>query len=266
MSTINFTECIQEEKIVLVKLAKGVIGEDVARLLGATLLGLLQITLEEQGNLVETQRKHLCILIDEFQVLKGVDWGALAELRKYGAAFYLATQSLEYLADMDASLLHMVIANVKQYIVFHMSAQDAQNIHADVGVEPEDIVNLDSYMCYVRLLYGNHRQPTFSMTLAPPLLGDAQQAQSIREESRQRYTVAAHDIDLHLREALISALAARSQRKQEADQQERTGTTHGYHLSQSSHEREAVPLARQHNGYRGRKSQDKREHTRQQEE
>ena len=104
------------------------------------------------------------------------------------------------------------------------------------------------------------------MTLAPPLIGDAQRAQIIREESRQRYTVAAHDIDLHLREALISALAARSQRKQEVDQQERTGTIRGHHPPQSSHESEAVPLARQHNGYRGRKSQDKREHTRLQEE
>jgi hypothetical protein len=69
-----------------------------------------------------------------------------------------------------------------------------------------------------------------------------------------------------LREALISALAARSQRKQEVDQQERTGTIRGHHPLQSSMEREAVPLARQHNGYRGRKAQDKREITRSQEE
>ncbi|GCE23230.1 type IV secretion system DNA-binding domain-containing protein [Dictyobacter kobayashii] len=250
LSTVNFTDCIQQEKIVLVKLAKGVVGEDVARLLGATLLGLLQITLEEQGNLVEQQRKRLGILIDEFQVLKGVDWGALAELRKYGAAFYLATQSLEYLADMDASLLHVVLANVKQYIVFHMSASDAEGIHAELGVESDDIVNLDTYMCYVKLLYQQHRQPTFSMKLSPPLHGDQQRAEQIRQASQNHYTVSAPLVDEQLRNAMAASLMLMPPWDDDAGQPT---------SPQLKDEKPSASLARQHHGYRGRKSEEKRE-------
>ena len=252
-STVNLTECIEQEKIVLVKLAKGVVGDDVARLLGATLLGLLQITLEEQGNLVEMQRKHLRIIIDEFQVLQGVDWGALAELRKYGAAFYLATQSLEYLADVDTSLLHVVLANVKQYIVFHMSAQDAQAIHMELGVEPEDIVNLDRYMCYVKLMYLQHRQSTFSMTLLPPRTGDMQRAEQVREASQKQYTVPADVVDGQVREALAGALLLMPSWVED-------GNRPPQNASSGTVDRERPGLlARQDKKYRGRKSEEKRE-------
>ncbi|GER88955.1 hypothetical protein KDW_31170 [Dictyobacter vulcani] len=250
ISTINFTECIEQEKIVLVKLAKGVVGEDVARLLGATLLGLLQITLEEQGNRVETQRKRLRIIIDEFQTLQGVDWGALAELRKYGAAFYLATQSLEYLSDMDASLLHVVLANVKQYIVFHMSAQDALTIHSELGVEAEDIVNLDRYMCYVKLLYQQHRQPTFSMRLLPPSAGEIQQADLIRLASQKHYTVPAYVVDAQLREALAAALMLMPAWNEDGERAVSMG---------KMDTKQSDSLARQDRKYRGRKSEDMRE-------
>jgi hypothetical protein len=252
-STVDFTDCIQREKILLVKLAKGVVGEDVARLLGATLLGLLQITLEEQGNLAEEQRKHLCILIDEFQVLKGVDWGALAELRKYGAAFYLATQSLEYLADVDTSLLHVVLANVKQYIVFHMSATDAQSIHTELGVEADDIVNLDRYMCYVKLMYQQHRQPTFSMTLSLPLPGDKRRAEQIRQASQQKYAVPVDIVDESLREALAASLMLMPQEDEDRNSVNSPVSTVEMDSAQP------IPLARQHHRYRGRKSEEKRE-------
>jgi hypothetical protein len=109
-STINFAQLIHEQKIILIKLAKGETGSDVAPLLGATLLGLVQVTLEEQGMMAEQDRVRLPIIIDEFQTLEGTDYGALAELRKYGATFFLATQSFEYLRAFNRGLLATVFA------------------------------------------------------------------------------------------------------------------------------------------------------------
>jgi energy-coupling factor transporter ATP-binding protein EcfA2 len=206
-STLNFSTLIREQKIVLVKLAKGVVGEDVAALLGATLLGLLQTTLEEQGALSEQERIKLLIILDEFQVLAGVDYGALAELRKYGATFALATQSLEYLHKRDPVLLPTVLANVKHLTLFQLSAKDAFTIHEEVGVEQADLVNLNPRMCYARWTVGQQRQPTFSLVLNLPPLGEAEQAERIRRRSRERYGVPVALVEARLEEALARTSA-----------------------------------------------------------
>jgi hypothetical protein len=201
-STINFGAFIRERKIILVKLAKGVVGNDVAVLLGATLLGLLQTTLEEQGALAEHERARLTIILDEFQVLAGVDYAALAELRKYGATFALATQSLEYLQKLDPVLLPTVLANVKHLTIFQLSSRDAFTIHQELGVEEEDITNLNSYMCYARWTSGGQRQPTFSLTLQLPATGERRQAEAIRIRSRGRYAVPIATVEAHLEAAM----------------------------------------------------------------
>ena len=206
VATLNFAQMVAERKIILIKLAKGLIGADVAAIVGATLLGLIQITLEEQGNKALSQRARFPIILDEFQALAGVDYGALAELRKYGATFILATQSLEYLQKLDPSLLPTVLANVKQLLTFHMSAQDSETLHKELGVEPEDILNLDMHTCYVKMPANSIRQPTFSLHVTLPPPGDTLQAESIRTRCRVRYACPVEEIDEALREAMIRSI------------------------------------------------------------
>ena len=102
--------------------ASGVVGTDVAALLGATLLGLFHLTLAEQAELERAERRRFLALIDEFQVFLGADFGAmLAELRKYGGSFGLATQSLSYLDRLDRTLRSTVLANVDHLFAFDMT-------------------------------------------------------------------------------------------------------------------------------------------------
>ncbi len=223
-STINVGQLIKEQKIVLVKLAKGVVGSDVASLLGATLLGLVQTTLEEQGALPEQARARMMIILDEFQTLGGVDYGALAELRKYGATFVLATQSLEYLQKLDPVLLPTVLANVKHLTVFQLSDKDAYTLRGELGVEQEHITNLNSHMCYARWTATEQRQPTFSLTLQLPQAFDPVQAAQIRSRSRQRYGVPIPIVEACLRSALLRAnemvRQAQTHRAREAEPEE----------------------------------------------
>nr|BBH87497.1 hypothetical protein KTC_22480 [Thermosporothrix sp. COM3] len=206
VSTINFTQMIEERKIILFKLAKGVVGADVAALLGASMLGLFQITLEEQGIKQEIERVRYPIILDEFQTLAGVDYGALAELRKYGATFFLATQSLEYLQNLDPLLLPTVLANVKQLVIFNLSAQDAETMYRELGVERDDILNLDMHTCYVRLSALQKRQPTFSLKVTPLDIRNVEQAESIRTRSRVRYASSVGLVDEMLREAMVRGI------------------------------------------------------------
>jgi Helicase HerA, central domain len=241
--SIDFASCIQQQKIILIKLAKGVIGEDVARILGATLLGFLNVALEEQGKIEGAARQHFPIFIDEFQTLDGVDWGALAELRKYGAAFFLATQSLEYLREKQ--ILPMVLANIKQLAIFRMSAEDARILHRELDVDPEDIVHLESLTCYLKLLAGR-QHPTFSCTLHFPDQGDKEQAQQIRLHCQRRFMRPVSDIEVEIIERLARQIGAMPSASDQPPQKAKM---------EQSQER-----VRENSGYRGRKSQEKQIH------
>jgi hypothetical protein len=249
-STINLSEIIAGKKILLINLSKSVIGEDAAKLLGATLLSLISIALEEQGARAEAARVHLPIFVDEFQFFQGVDYGALAELRKFGAAFFLATQSMDYLYKLDPLLLPTVLANVRQHIIFHMSARDATTLHKELGVEEEDILNLDPYMCYVKLSYGGRRQPTFSLNMAHPPEGQPAYVQRIRDRSRA-YSRPAGRVDeevaQHEKESDAAAplnrpkRAANTSEAREADATTQAGSAKG--RQQKSRQAAAAPVS-----------------------
>jgi hypothetical protein len=201
-ATINFAQVLSEQKILLVRLAQGTIGADAAPLLGATLVGLFSVCLQEQERLPPQMRVKLSILIDEFQVLEGVDWSLLAQIRKYGASFVLATQSLAYLHRLEAEVLPTVLSNVTQLFAFQMSAQDAWTLHRELGVTVEDLVQLDSHQCYVRLKHAEESLPTFSLRLIPLSPGDQGGAEAIRRRSRARYTRPPEEVEARLQEAL----------------------------------------------------------------
>lgn len=235
-STINLSEIIAQKKILLINLNKSVIGEDAARLLGATLLSLISIAMEEQGALPESARVHLPVFVDEFQFFEGWDYAALAELRKYGASFILGTQSMDYLYKLDPQLVPTVLANVRQVIAFYMSAHDAFTLHKELGVEEQDILTLDPYMCYVKLTHQGQRQPTFSLNMAEPPRGDPSHLATIRDHSRQRYSRPAATIETELKNLYKSgksagtvptASSSEESRDQDADSSGRSkGTAH----------------------------------------
>jgi hypothetical protein len=202
--TLDFKHLIEEQRIIILKLAQGTVG-DIAPLIGTTLLGLLQTTLEEQGQLRQDQRKRLLIFIDEFQALPGMDFQALAQLRKYGATFVLATQSLEYLDRLDRKIVPVVLANVKQITSFRLSAWDAQLIAKEMELEETALKNLPAHACYARWTSQEVRQPAFSFVLDQPPPGDLTQAETMKGKAATKYTKLAPLVDLDLEAAVKRA-------------------------------------------------------------
>ncbi|HKS71157.1 MAG TPA: type IV secretory system conjugative DNA transfer family protein, partial [Ktedonobacterales bacterium] len=189
-STLDLPEIVREGRLLLVNTALGVVGAETATLVGATLLGALQFTLEEQARLAAGQRRRLLVLVDEFQTIRGVDYGAmLAELRKFGGTFALATQALAHLDALDPTLRPTVLANVDALYVFATSAEDARALvhELDDAVEVADIINQDDFTCYAKLALDGRRLPPFTLALDPPPLGDSVLAEQIRGRARTRY-------------------------------------------------------------------------------
>jgi hypothetical protein len=193
-STLNLAEIIAQEKLLLINCASGEVGADIAAFVGAVLLGLFHVALAEQARLAVTARRRFLVLIDEFQALTGVDYQTmLAELRKYGGSFALATQSLAYLDRLDRTLRATVLANIDHLFAFAMSAEDAALLRLE-GVEPEDLVNLPNYTCYARLLLDGQRLPLFSLRLDDPLPqpAEASDEEKQREERCHRIALRSH--------------------------------------------------------------------------
>lgn len=254
-STLDMRRLVAEQKIVLVKLAKGMIGEDIALVLGATLLNLLQSTLEEQGHLVAEERVRLPVIVDEFQTLVGVDWEVLAELRKYGAAFCLATQSMQVLREQHAVMLPLLLSNMQQYILFQTSAPDAALLAPEVRVELEDVVALSPHVAFVRLAYGDLPATTSSVRWLPPPGGDAEQADHLRRMSQPRYGRPVLEIDVALLAARARARGMQPRGAADPSSPQPEEVDQSMPPSPATLEESTRHLARQHGGSRGRPGQ-----------
>ena len=186
-STIDLREVIRQGKLLLVSTASGVVGADLSELIGIVLLGLFEAALAEQAAVPFEQRRRYLVLIDEFQVYRGANYqGMLAELRKYGGSFALATQSLAYLDRLDRTLRATVLANIDHLFVFHIAGEDARILHELDGIAEDDITNLDDFQCYVKLSLGGHRLPVFSLQMDAPPRPDEEMPQFVLLRSRGR--------------------------------------------------------------------------------
>lgn len=209
-SSLDLSEIIRRGQILLVSTASGVVGADVSALIGTTLLGLFQATLSEQARSQPDQRRHFLVLIDEFQVFSGVNYQSmLAELRKYGGSFGLATQSLSYLDRFERTLRPAVLANVDHIFAFAMAGEDARLLHELDGIEEDDITNLDDFQSYVKLSLGGRRLPVFSLRLDAPPQPDTELGSSIQLRSQQRDARPAGSVDnmleqAHVRQRLVA--------------------------------------------------------------
>ncbi len=208
-STIDLRETILEGGVLLVSTSQGTVGRDVAALVGASLLNLVDSVIREQGSLPFSQRRG-ALVVDEMQSMPGVDYESmLSELGKFGASFILATQSLAKLEDLSPTMRDTLLANVGCLAVFQVAGNDARQLVWELGkdrVSEDDIVSLDVHHCYVRATVGTERLPAFSMMVRKPEDGDPAVAARIRAAATA-YTRPAREV------SGISAAEAEGEKK-----------------------------------------------------
>ena len=153
-------------------------GRDVAALVGASLLNLVDAVIREQGRLPLHQRRGALVVVDEMQSMPGVDYESmLSELGKFGASFVLATQSLAKLDDLSRTMRDTLLANVGCLAVFQVAGNDARTLVWELG---KDRVS-------------EERMPAFSMMVRKPEEGEPDVAARIRAAA-SAYTVPAPQI------------------------------------------------------------------------
>ena len=206
-STIDLREMISEGGILFVSTSQGKAGRDVAALVGASILNLVDSVIREQGAVTADSRRGALVVVDEMQTMHGVDYESmLSELGKFGASFVLATQSLAKLDDLSLTMRDTLLANVGCLAVFQSAAADARQLVGELDrdrVDEEDIASLPAHHCYVRATVEGERVPTFSIALREPEEGDPGMAERIREDASSYTTpaerIAAREAEADLR-------------------------------------------------------------------
>jgi hypothetical protein len=189
-STIDPRTLVKDGGVLVINSAVGSLGEGAAALMGATLLNLLSLVVEEQINLAPAERCRLVALVDESSTLAAADYQRmLSELSKYGASFILVSQSLAKLDAIDRALRPTIFSNIDGLTVFQVSAEDGRYLVPELGsdIEVSDLTDLSDFECYARWWADGRRLPTFSLRLDPPPAFHAERVQSIARRSAERF-------------------------------------------------------------------------------
>jgi hypothetical protein len=211
-STIDFRQLLAAGKIVIVNLNAFDVGEDLAALIGGTLLNLTARAISVQALLPPAERKPVTLVVDEFQTVPGADYEqVLGELAKYGANVVLASQTLSRLdrltdAQRTRNLRASVFSNLDGLFAFHTSAEDARYLAEELGggLDAQDLLELGHYQCFARLTdtRTGERLPTFTVQLEPPPDANELLAARLARQSAEQYGRDALDVELDLQSAL----------------------------------------------------------------
>ena len=192
-STVDLKACVQRGNIIFISTGGQSVGKQVARLLGAYFLAMIDHIIRSQGELARDERQRVMVVVDEMQTIEGVPYGSmLEEWRKFGGALVLATQSLAQVRRLSPGLESSLLTNVGVLAAFKVDGDDGRKLAENLAlVTKDDIVGLPKYNAYVRLSTYEETVPAFSMKILPPVTGNEAVADDIRRRSA-RYT---QDID-----------------------------------------------------------------------
>lgn len=195
---LDLRQALQERKILLVSLRKGLMGPEASSLLGSLVVaGLWQATLE-RADLPAAKRAPMLIYVDEFQDYLHLPTDlsdALAEARGLGVGLTLAHQ---YLHQLPLGMRSAVLTNARSRVCFQLAHEDAKVFAAtDRRLQPEDFSSLGLYETYASLLAGGSVQPWCSLRTQAPSASTCDE-QIVRAASRERYGTDRRDIDAEL--------------------------------------------------------------------
>ncbi len=193
-STINIRQLMDEQKILIINLSKGRIGEDNMRLLGGLLITKLQLSAMERVDQPEHERKDFYMYVDEFQNFATESFaGILSEARKYRLCLTMAHQ---YIAQLSDEVREAVFGNVGTIVTFRVGSPDAAYMETEFAPRflPEDIINLPKYNIYLKLLIDGVTSQPFSAQTLPPIAKRTGSEEKVIKVSRERYTTPREEI------------------------------------------------------------------------
>jgi len=186
-SGFDLSKIMDEGKIFLANLSKGLTGEVNSSLLGLILVSKMQMAAMKRSRIAEAGRKDFYLYIDEFQNFTTDSIATiLSEARKYKLNLTLAHQ---YIPQLTPEIKNAVLGNVGTIGAFRLGAEDAEFLEKqfEPGFSRFDLVNLDNFNLIIKMMLNNKVSTSFKMELIFPKKGKAEIIPAIKKISKLKY-------------------------------------------------------------------------------
>ena len=173
-SGFNFADIMNNNKILLVNLSKGKMGDLNSKLLGIIFVMKFQAAAMARANMPEDERKDFTMYVDEFQNFATDSFETiLSEARKYRLSLVLGNQ---FMTQLKEDLREAIIGNVGTTITGRIGITDAEIMvkRYTPVFDAEDLTKLPNYESVVVAQIEGVPSAPFSMSWIPPM-GQANQ-------------------------------------------------------------------------------------------
>ena len=187
-SSFDMRDIMDNSKILLVNLSKGLTGELNAKLLGMIFVMKFQAAAMSRADTPEELRKDFCLYVDEFQNFSTDSFASiLSEARKYRLNLVVANQ---YIGQLSDQIRDAVLGNVGTAIAFRVGNESAEVMakYMTPIFDEADLRQIPNYNCALRMLIEGVPTQPFSMAALPPLGNfNKELADAIKQLSGAKY-------------------------------------------------------------------------------
>ena len=218
-STFNIRQIMDEGKILIVNLSKGLIGEDNAAILGSFLVTKIQLAAMSRSDIPDIRdRRPFYLYVDEFQNFATDSFATiLSEARKYGLNLTVANQ---YISQMNETVRDAVFGNVGTMISFRVSADDAPILakQFEPNFEAVDLLQMHNRNFVINMVIGGEKTPAFSARTLELPPSQADNTLHIIKHSRRMYSRSREDVEKEINAAIMPQPQPQKQAPQPAAQ------------------------------------------------
>ena len=187
-SSFDIRKIMDEGKILIINLSRGLIGEDNTNVLGAMLVTKVQLAAMSRANIANIENRiPFYLYVDEFQNFATDSFAViLSEARKYGLHLTLANQ---YINQMPLEVKNAVFGNVGTIVSFRVSPDDAPFLEKYLSpqFDTSDLIQLANRHFIMTMTIGGEKAPAFSGITLDLSAPEENHLEQIIESSRKLY-------------------------------------------------------------------------------
>ena len=198
-SSFDIRKIMDEKKILIMNLSKGLVGETNANLLGSMLTTRIYLSAMSRADLPLDKMRtmpNFYFYVDEFQSFANATFAnILSEARKYHLNLIIAHQ---YIEQMEEEVRDAVFGNVGTTIAFRVGPFDAEVLETVFTPRflAADLVNLGFAQIYLTLMIdGIGSQPFSAVTLPPVIRPQVSCKEMVIAASRRNYTKPREEVE-----------------------------------------------------------------------
>jgi len=206
-SAFNLRRVMDDQKVLMVNLSKGMIGDLNAQLLGLIFVSKINMAAMSRADTPEDQRKDFFLYVDEFQNFATDTFGEiLSEARKYHLALIMAHQFIAQIGgnqskDGKPSIKDAVFGNAGTIMSFKVGAEDAEYLEKEYAplLSQQDIIGIANFTTYCKLNIDNATTRPFDLkTIWDNTYKNPEVAKIIKEYSRKMYGRKKEYVDMEI--------------------------------------------------------------------